>query len=332
MSHLQGKRIFVTGGTGFLGTALLPRLRAEGGAVVALARSARKADALREAGFEVVQGDLAEPDRLRNGMRDCDLVIHAAAVLEGSYAQMFQATVMGTRNIMTAAGAMGVRRVVYVSSIAAYGIAAQRPSYAEHVSLAPSEYPYVTTKQMAETAVREAGAGGPPEWTIVRPGMIYGPRAGLWTRDFFRLAKRQPAVFIGQGHGTAPAVFVDDVIEMIVRLSVTPAAAGEVFNCVMDPAPTFRQFIGAYQRLAGTSGWLAIPEPLAFALAGVIALLAPRQTLARDLPYGLSWMTSSCRYPMDKARRILGWAPEISLEEGVARCAPWLREQGLLAD
>ena len=330
MSRLQGKRVFVTGGTGFLGTALLPRLHAEGAAVVALARSAHKADRLREAGFAVAEGDLTELDRLRHGMRDCDLVIHSAAALDGSYAQMFPATVTGTRNIMTAAADMGVRRVVHVSSVAVYGLAGRRAEYAEDAPLAPSAYPYITTKQMAEAAVRAAGAGGAVEWTIMRPGLIYGPRAGLWTRDFFRLARRRPAVFVGQGAGTAPAIFVDDVTEMIVRLAAAPAAAAEIFNCVMDAAPSFREFIGAYQHLAGADGWLGIPEPLAFALAGVTALLAPRQTFARDLPDALDWMRSRRRYPMDKARRLLGWEPQVTLADGVARCAPWLREEGLL--
>lgn len=330
MSRLQGKRVFVTGGSGFLGTALLPRLQAEGAAVVALARSAHKAERLRKAGCEVAEGDLTEPDRLRHGMRDCHLVIHSAAALDGSYAQMFPATVTGTRNIMAAAVDMGVRRVVHVSSVAVYGLAGRRDVYTEDAPLAPSEYPYIITKQMAEAAVKAAGADGAVEWTILRPGLIYGPRAGLWTRDFFRLARRQSAVFIGQGAGAAPAIFVDDVIELIIRQAITPAAAGEIFNCVMDPAPSFREFIGAYQHLAGTRGWLAIPEPLAFALAGVIALFAPRRTFARDLPDALDWMRSRRRYPMDKAHRLLGWAPQVTLAEGVARCAPWLREEGLL--
>ncbi|MBE2182298.1 MAG: NAD(P)-dependent oxidoreductase [Anaerolineae bacterium] len=329
MTHLTAKRIFITGATGFLGGCLAPRLVAEGAHVVALARSEVKAATLKEQGIETISGDLLDLDSLRRGMRDCQIVIHMAAAVDGSYDEMYPATVTGTQNVMNAAADIGVRRVVHVSSIAVYGLLA-RSLYAEDTPLARAEYPYITTKQLAEEKVKQIGADRQLEWAIIRPGMIYGPRAGLWTKGLFQLASLRPTPFIGDGSGNAAPIYVDDVVEMLVRAAASDRAINQIFNCVMDPPPTWREFIGVYQRLAQHSTWLSIPISPVYAAAAAIMLFAPRKTVLRDLPDGLNWLTHKKRYPMDKSRLLLGWEPQISLDEGIARCAEWLRTTRLL--
>ncbi len=324
MTHLTAERIFITGATGFLGGYLAPRLIAEGARVMALARSEAKAAKLKEQGVEITLGDLLDLDSLRRGMRDCQIVIHMAAALDGSYEEMYPATVTGTQNVMIAAADAGVRRVVHVSSIAVYGLLA-RSLYAEDTALARAEYPYVTTKQLAEEKVQQIGVDRRLEWAIIRPGMIYGPRAGLWTKGLFQLASLRPTPFIGNGSGNAAPIYVDDVVEMLVRAATSDRAVNQIFNCVMDPSPTWREFIGAYQRLMHHSRWLSIPITPVYAAAAVIMLLAPRKTVLRDLPDGLNWLTHKKRYPMDKSRLLLGWEPQVSLDEGIARCGQWLR-------
>ncbi len=205
-----------------------------------------------------------------------------------------------------------------------------RDVFSEDVPLAPAEYPYVTTKTLAERYVQQIGAERRVEWSIVRPGMIYGPRAGLWTKGMFRLASLRPTPFIGDGSGNASPIYIDDVVEMLVRIASSEQAAGEIFNCVMDPTPTWREFIGAYQRLIGNSSWLGIPVLPMYVVAGIAMLIAPRKTVMRDLPDGLGWLVHKKRFSMDKSRQLLGWEPEVSLDEGVARCGEWLRKTGRL--
>lgn len=296
---------------------------------MALARSEKKAAKLAEQGVETTLGDLLDLDSLRRGMRDCDIVIHAAAALDGSYDEMYPATVIGTQNVMNAAADMGVRRVVHISSVAVYGLIS-RDTFSEDVPLASAEYPYITTKTLAEKHVQRIGTERRVEWSIVRPGMIYGPRAGLWTKGMFQLASLRPTPFIGDGSGSASPIYVDDVVEMLVRVATNEQAAGEIFNCMMDPTPTWREFIGAYQRLAGNTRWLSIPVLPMYIVAGISMLLAPRKSILRDLPDGLSWLVRKKRFPMDKSRQLLGWEPQVSLAEGVARCEEWLRKTGRL--
>jgi nucleoside-diphosphate-sugar epimerase len=102
-----------------------------------------------------------------------------------------------------------------------------------------------------------------------------------------------------------------------------------VYNAVNDPAPTVRQYLGTYGRLKGEPRWLFLPVGPLRLLMRMIALAAVGGRAA-DLPDILTFAHRCARFSMDRAREQLGWEPRVGVEEGVAACAPWLREQGLL--
>jgi nucleoside-diphosphate-sugar epimerase len=239
------------------------------------------------------------------------------------------ANVDGTRAVLQAAAGAGVKRFIHVSTISTYGYN-YRGDVTEERHLAYSGDPYVTTKREAEEVVRDTAKKHGLAYSIVRPGQIYGPRSGLWTGQLFRLASFNPTPFPGDGSGSIHAIFVDDVVEMMVTMATHPAAENEVFNCSADPAPTWREFLQGYSRLAGHQNWLALPVPLFRAFAGVAMLFAPRNTILRDLPDLLDMLQSRITYKTTKAQERLGWSARVSLEEGIRRCEPWLREKGLL--
>jgi dihydroflavonol-4-reductase len=119
-------RVFVTGGTGFVGLATVRALRARGDDAVALVRSPSKANALRDLGVTLVEGDLSSKDPIRAAMDGCDAVLHIA----GSYKigipaserpAMFEANVRGTETTLDAAADAGVPRTVYVSTVNVFG-------------------------------------------------------------------------------------------------------------------------------------------------------------------------------------------------------------------
>src|SRR5215213_9017454 len=112
---------FVTGGSGFIGGKLIERLRGEGLEIRALARSDASAEAVAAAGAEPVRGDLDSVEALREGTRGCDYVFHAAAKVEdwGEPAEFERINVQGTRNVLEASAAAGVRRFVHVGTEAA---------------------------------------------------------------------------------------------------------------------------------------------------------------------------------------------------------------------
>jgi nucleoside-diphosphate-sugar epimerase len=151
---------------------------------------------------------------------------------------------------MLAAAQAGVRRVVHVSSAGAYGFR-PRGDISEDVPLEPARAAYGISKAEAEDVVRKVALEQELDYGIIRPGFIYGPRSRIWTAGLFRIARRKPTIFVGDGSGSILAIHVDDVVDLMTVLALHPAAARQAFNCTPDPAPTWREFLGAYAALAG---------------------------------------------------------------------------------
>lgn len=329
MSEFSGRTVLVTGGTGFLGSALVKRLHAEGAAVRVLARSPQKAQKIADYCAQITEGDLCDPVAVAQAMTGCEFVFHVAAATTGNLARQQEANVTGTRTVMNAAANAHVQRVVHVSSISVYGN--NYPGdVTEDMRPTPGADPYARTKLEAETIVRDAGSHRGTSYSIIRPGMIYGPRSSLWTGQLFQLAKRNPLPFPGDGSGHTHPIFVEDVVDLMMLQAVHPAAEHQTFNCSADPAPTWREFLQGYSRLSGHQNWLALPLLPFHVFAGLALLAAPRDSIVRDLPDLLRLLLSHTTYKTTKARELLGWSPHVSLEDGIARCEPWLREKGLL--
>jgi nucleoside-diphosphate-sugar epimerase len=323
---LSGKKVAVTGATGFLGGALARRLVANGVQVTALVRSLDKAASLEKLGITLVQGDLTTPDSVRRAVAGSEIVFHVAAGMNGGYEEMYPATVTGTQNVVDAAAVEGIKRIVHVSSIAVYSLS-YRGMITEDKPIIPGAYPYANTKALAEQIVLYS----PIEYSIIRPAMIYGPGASLWTAGMFRLASMRPTPFVGDGSGSSHPIFVDDVVDMMYLLGEHPGAANQIFNCAPDPAPTWRAYLGAYQQLVQNDSWFALPVPLMAGIAAILMMFSPRKSFMRDMTESVGWLTSRNAYSMAKARDLLGWSPRTTLEQGIAQCAMWLRESGQLA-
>lgn len=328
---LAGKTALVTGATGFVGGALVRRLVAEGVCVRALARDTQRADYIRSLDrAEIVVGDITDSAQMQAIAQGCDLVFHIAAATNGQIGLQRQVNVEGTRNLALAAVRAGVERFVHVSTLAVYGF--RIPDLVtEDQPLAPGRDPYNITKAGGETALREIAAAYDLPFSIIRPGIIYGPRSGMWTGALFRLARLRPTPWFGDGSGTAPAIHIDDLMQQVLIQAAHPAATGEAFHCVSDPPPTWRAFLMGYAKLAGHNRWLAIPPVVARLVAPVIETALALRGEPKDVPDLAAFSQRRVTYSMDKARRLLGWEPQIDLEAGIASCAPWLRQRGWLA-
>lgn len=327
---LAGQTILITGATGFLGGALACEAARRGAAVRVLARHPQRAEALRGLpNSEIVIGDITEAGQMRAAAQGCTLVIHAAAALKGPLVCQMTANRDGTANVMQAAAQAGVQRVVHVSTISVYGYK-NTGDVTEETPPNPGSDPYGLSKLAAEQAVHESGAARSVRYSIVRPGMIYGPQSGMWTGQMFRWARRRPTIFIGDGSGSCYAVHVDDVVDLTLLLATHPAAVGQTFHCTPDPSPTWRDFLSGYARLAGHETWLGLPPALLWPVAALAGVVAPRSSPLKDLPDLLPFSQRTVTYRMTKARDLLGWSPRVPLEAGIAGCADWLRRSGLL--
>ena len=173
-------RVFVTGGTGFIGEHVVRQLRERGDDVLALVRSPEKAQALRDTGAELVEGDISDRARLAEAMAGCDAVVHGAAIYKvgipkREHEGMYEANVAGTENVLGAALDVKIPRVVYISTIGAFGNTKGEvvdESY-DHPGESFTSY-YEETKYEAHQVAKGLIADGLP-CVIVQPGGVYGP-------------------------------------------------------------------------------------------------------------------------------------------------------------
>jgi nucleoside-diphosphate-sugar epimerase len=292
IDSLAGKRIFVTGATGFIGGHLTRRLHAEGAHVLALERTPGRGDALAALGIEIVQGDITDHPRMREIVdRDVQVVMHIAAWLGRTRPVRDAETVnvTATRHLAEASAAAGVERFVFTSSIATYG-AQGDTDVDEDTPLESFGDPYGDSKIRAEAALRQVGQQTGLPYVIVRPGMVYGPGSVGWTK---RIAH--------------------------------PNAVGQIFNGVDDGPVTVADFLGGYMRMIPTRRAIRIPCWLARILG---ALADPFMSL--KLTYAITQMCGQGLISNQKAKDLLGWQPGVSLEEGLRESERWLRAEGIL--
>jgi len=173
-------KVFVTGGTGFIGGHVVRQLRERGDDVVALVRSREKGEELESLGAQLVEGDLSSTDAIRDACEDCDAVIHGAAVYKVGIPKsereaMHDANVRGTERVLDAAWQAGVGRIVYVSTINVFGNT-RGDVVDESYEREPGEWlsVYDETKWLAHEAANERIGKGAPI-VIVQPGGVYGP-------------------------------------------------------------------------------------------------------------------------------------------------------------
>jgi len=328
MPFWHKRTVLVTGSTGFIGSHLAERLVAEGACVRVLVRDPQKLLPALRGRVEVAPGDLLQPDSLVAATRDCEFVFHVAAWLgqpnrrEVAYA----INVAATRLLAEAARAAGVRRFFSTSSVAVYG-----PALAGVVDESwphSAVYLYSETKSLGERAAFAAQTDR-FEVAVIRPAEVYGPRGGAWTTLPVRLVQRGIPALIGGGRGFAHPVYVENLVDAYLLAAQRDEAIGEAFT-ICDVDVPWRDFYGRYAAMAGKHArsipvWLAWCGALGAELGAKIRRRPPAVSRAQ-----LGFVTGRCRYSTDKARRLLGWSPRFSLDEGLRQTEIWLRETGMI--
>jgi nucleoside-diphosphate-sugar epimerase len=321
--------VLITGVNGFIASHLAERLRSQGRAVRGLARRPEAAAWLAEQGVEIVAGDLLDADALRRAMAGCAAVVHAAAWTGGPELapdQAWRTNVAGAFGVIEAAREAGIGRLVYVSSVAVYGLN-DAPLIDETAPTPPVGQLYPDSKIAAEAAVRASGL----PWVIVRPASTYGPRGGAWTVGPIARIKRGQLILAGADAGLVTPGYIDNVVDGLLLALEHPAATGEAFNLCDDRAVTYREFYLAYARMLGKESLPTLPAWVF--RAGRNAPINALRRLAGKQPAGVwSWhfRFNPSQFSVAKAQRLLGFAPAIDFTEGMRRTEAWLRAEGRL--
>lgn len=322
--------ILVTGGTGFLGRAVVDALGAGGHAVRVLARRPVEGAAFGPTA-EVVLGDLRDAPSLDRAVAGAEAVVHAAAVLTldaGGEAALRAVNVEGTRALAHAARRAGVRRFVHVSTAGVYGDDDRTP--AREDSPARATRPYERSKRDAERALLDALAGTDVEWTVLRPAGIYGPGRAATAR-FVREVGRRRVWLHGPTEVIVHPTYVDDVVAAVRLSLLRDDLAGETLNVAGARWLRYEELIALVaMELGRRVRQLRVPRAPARHLAQAVA--GACRVARRPIPVRVQ---GSCRrhagraVDTSKARALLGVDP-LPLETGIARTIAWAAGAGLL--
>ena len=315
MIALEGSRVLVTGGAGFVGSNLVRRLLREGAKLTVLDDLfTGRLENLPASGFEFVHGSVCDIPLVDRLVGETDVIFHAAArnivVSTRNPREDFETNIGGTLNILMAARATNgrVKRVLYTSSTSVYG----NPKYLpinedDHLSLLT---PYAVSKLGGENyCMAFFESYGVPS-AAVRYSNVFGPGqdpanpyCGVVAKFIESLFAGQPPVIHGDGNQTRDFTYIDDAVEATVMAAMSDRATGEVFN-------------------VGTGVETRVNE-LAALLGRIVGVDAePQHTNRRDIDNIRRRVVN-----IEKTRRTLRWVPNITLETGLRNTVDWQRQK-----
>jgi 2-alkyl-3-oxoalkanoate reductase len=324
----MSKTVLVTGASGFIGSHLVKRCLRDGYRVKALVRKGNsRIAALRASGVEVVEGDVRDAGAVDAAGRECELVIHAAALTTdwGPKQEFIDINVGGTRNVCDVSLKHGVGRLVYMSTSDCFDqltlerIDEQTP-YSTNASL------YGATKIGGTQEVWSAMRKGLPV-SILYPTWVYGPG----DRTLFPLLAdiiRKRQLFFWSRNAPMSMIYIDNLVDLTMLAATHPAAAGEAFNASDGEAITFEEVCGY---IAGAIGApvpsLHLPFALVRRIAGGMELLyrivksVKRPLLTHQ---AVNVLAARAMIDVSKARRMLGWQSLVPQDEGIRLTLEWL--------
>lgn len=319
----------VTGGGGFLGRAIVARLCARGDTVRSLARG--DYPELRALGAEPVRGDVADPDAVLHAVDGCEVVFHVAAKagIWGPYDDYFRCNVEGTRNVLAACRARGVRRLVYTSSPSVVfdgrdmeGVNESAP-YARHF-----ESPYPATKAQAERLVLEAD-GTELATTALRPHLIWGPGDNHLIPRLLARARAGRLRRIGRTDHLVDSIYIDNAAEAHLlaadRLALgpgSPVRGKAYFLSQGEPWPLWKLINGILAAAGLPPVTRTVPRGAAL-LAGSLLERVYRTLGRSDEPpmtrFLANQLSTAHWFDISASERDFGYRPTVSIDEGLRR-------------
>ena len=306
-------------GAGFIGTAMCRRLVAEGHQVIGVDVDPAAAARVNAAGAQFRRADVSDRGQVLAALDGAELVVHTAVLLPtGSVgmADSVRVNVGGTENVCIAAREAGAKRVVHLSSVAAWGYDFRTDISEDEPLATHSNHPYIATKASSELVARKHGA------TIVKPGDVYGPESQPWAVTPLEMIRSRQLMLPMRGKGILTLVYVDDLVDCIYRALTLPEGERGLFTAWDGRPVTTREFFDHFTRMLGRKPVPNAPAPLMKALARLIPGVNPGD---------LQFLMRRAVYPNARAREALDWEPKVHLDEGMRRTEEWARVEGLLA-
>ncbi|HUU01982.1 MAG TPA: NAD-dependent epimerase/dehydratase family protein [Myxococcota bacterium] len=321
-------KVLVTGGNGFIGSALVERLQADGHEVRCLMHRSR--DLLDGLDIELAPGSVVEPAGLDAACEGVELVYHLAGSGRagdwGSRKWFFACNANGTRNMLDAAVRAGAGRFVHMSSLAVHSFTGHVDAD-ESVPADQQKYAYGASKVEAERHVRREGK---IECVILRPGVVvFGPRDETAFVHMAPLLEKGRWTHVRGGSPLVCYSYVDNLVNGLLLAGTHPAAAGETFVITDDLRLSWKELISKVIAAFGArERTFSFPAPLARA-AGIALEAAFKLSCSRKAPaitdYRTALVSRDFHFSCAKAKQMLGYSPALPLEEGLRRTVEWYR-------
>ncbi len=314
----NGKKVFVTGAGGFIGSHLVERLVKKGARVTAFVRYNSRNDyghlerlpPAAQRRVRVITGDLRDSDSVLEAMRGAEIVFHLGALISIPYSYVnpqgvVETNVMGTYNVLQAARRLKVKRVVHTSTSEVYGTAREVPISERHPLQAQS--PYSASKIAADKIAESFYCAYEVPVVTVRPFNTYGPRqsARAVIPTIITQALKGGVIRLGSLHPTRDFTFVTDTVEGFIKAAEASGVAGETINL-------------------GTGEEISIGDLVALLSSLMGCKIKVKSDAQRKRP---RWSeVERLMADSSRARQLLGWAPRVSLRAGLRKTIAWIEQ------
>lgn len=331
------RKVFVTGAPGWLGSRcveLLARKEAvsqgQPYSLKCLVYPGSDEAELKALGVEIIHGSVSAPETLKGSMKGCDALIHMAGIIHPKkVSEFYEVNDQGTQNVLEEASQAGLKRIVFISSNSPAGFSPPGRLLTEEGTPQPYMH-YGKSKYRAEQILLKAAKEKRIEAVILRPCWYYGPRQPARQTRFFRMIRKGRPVLFGNGGNLRSISYIDHVVQAIALALEKENVNGEIF-WIADEKPYTTLEI--YQTIAGLLGVKELRPRRIPAFSSLVFENIDRALQAVGIYQqeihvaGEMARDIACR--VEKAKRILGFSPTVSLQEGMYRSIEWCRENGI---
>lgn len=320
-SKLHSPRVLVTGANGYIGQALCRRLVADGCQVIGTVRNS--SNGVVQGIHKAVTGDIQSFENWGPLLDGVAGVFHLAAHVhvlneraKDRLSDFRRTNVEGTRKLLRACAARGVRKFIHLSTAKVHGEGRPTP-YCEADALLPQD-PYAISKAEAEQQVRSVGARGDLETVVIRPPLVYGPNVKANFLKLIHMAHRRIPLPLASVDNRRSLVFLDNLVDFMVYCLSHPKAANHAF-LISDGTDISTG--GLYIKISealGLKGRLFHVPPAILILLGQLT----GKTAVVDRLCG------SLTVDTTKAREMLGWQPPATIDRGIQETIDWYLQPG----
>ncbi len=321
-------KAFITGASGFIGAHIVRQLLQQNWQVSILRH---KMDLEDLEGYRVFQGDIRDPHPLKDMFRGTDILFHLAAALGGSRInkrEFFHINAEGTQNVLAAAAAARVKRVIHISSAGVLGSVKENRPVEENYPPSPQDFYDNSKLQGEKIALQFAKKGG--NIVVIRPGWVYGP-GDHRTFKLIKAVATRKFLLVTRGTVRQTPVYIDDLVKGILLCS-EKGKTGEIYHLAGKESLTVKEITSSIAQAAGVS-FPQFPLPIFVLKATAWKLETAFLLLGKEAPLTkgkLAFFIHPKPLSIRKASTELGFAPQWDFKTGIATTVSWYREHGWL--